>query len=70
MSALYNSYGKVVHTWHPVSSSLPLGPPVLMMSTTYNHPGAASHITDTSTSGMVAARDSLHGVNSVQAIVK
>lgn len=27
------------HTWHPLSQELPLGPPVLMTSTTAAHPG-------------------------------
>lgn len=44
MSELYKTYGKVIHTWHPTTSALPLGPPTLMMSTTEKHPGARENV--------------------------
>lgn len=31
------------HTWHPTSAAVPLGPPVLMTSTTDAHPGPRSN---------------------------
>ncbi|CAO1622483.1 unnamed protein product [Parajaminaea phylloscopi] len=37
---IYKMYGKTIHTWHPTSSDVPLGPPVLMFSTTPDHPAA------------------------------
>ncbi|KAN0063164.1 hypothetical protein ACQY0O_004328 [Thecaphora frezii] len=39
MEHIYTLYGKVIHTWHPVESKIPLGPPTLMMSTTEAYPG-------------------------------
>ena len=34
MQAMHKTYGKTIHTWHPLDQSLQLGPPTLMTSST------------------------------------
>ncbi|PWN49705.1 DUF1264-domain-containing protein [Violaceomyces palustris] len=55
MNILYHMYGKVIHTWHPPSSRFPMGPPVLMMSTTKEFPGPSEE--------KIRERDEKYGID-------
>ncbi|EST07647.1 Protein of unknown function DUF1264 [Kalmanozyma brasiliensis GHG001] len=48
-------YGKAIHTWHPPTSDVPLGPPRLMMPIDPKYDGVPSK--------QIEARDKLYGVN-------
>ena len=54
--ALFRTYGKTVHTWHPPLADLPLGPPHLMMASTKDNPSPP-------TEHDIQARDKTYGID-------
>lgn len=61
MLALYKTYGKTIHTWHPLDQDLPLGPPTLMTSST--HAQERAGLMPTGLGEAIEKRDAMYGVN-------
>ncbi|EPQ28722.1 uncharacterized protein PFL1_03526 [Pseudozyma flocculosa PF-1] len=57
MERIYRLYGKIVHTWPDPDAPLPLGPPLLMMSTTDTYPGPSCQ------REMLRKRDEHYGID-------